>query len=753
MKKEQRKKIKKIFLVISISIVLIFLVFLASVTIIYNKYNLDINALTSLNNGVVVYSSSGKNNTLYNTNRSIVEIETLPNYVKYAFIDTEDKRFYEHNGYDIKRIIKALFVDISSGTKSQGASTISQQLVKNALLSNEKTIQRKIKEIVLAIKMEKKFSKDEILEMYLNTIYFGSNSYGIENASYTYFNKPANKLTINEACCLAGLIKSPAYYSPISNYENCVLRRNLVAKLMCDNGHITERELNEVINSNIEIVKDKSFDYSYEQEAIYEACRLLNISERELINNCYTIVTYKDEQIQEKTIEANNSIIDSNEEQYNTLLDGLSIVANSNGHIIAYYANSNYNLHNLKRQPASTLKPLAVYLPCLSHNILSPATQILDEEINYSGYSPQNANKKYHGYVSVRDAVALSLNVPAVKALDYLSIKKSKDFLSSIGININNSDLNLTLALGAVKNGVSMIDLLSAYSIIANMGEYKSLTFVKEIKDRDGKTIYKNEEFSQQLVDAESCFLMTDMLKETAISGTAKRLNELGLPVASKTGTASNGMSNTDLYNISYTSEHSILTWIANIKDNKLPEGMHSSNQPTEVNKTILKTLYENKKPEDFTIPEGIEKMEYDLTELELNHRIVAPTQNLERYIAFDYFKSDNPPEIIKIKNDIYPITDLSKSGFAMSFIAKKNCEYSIYKETHGNKELLQVVKDTNGEVKIIDNNIFNYDNICYSIVDSTNKQLCEDIKIRPKDYLINMLNSEILNNKKKWLV
>ena len=220
---KKKNIIKKVFLVLSIIIVTIFASLIIVCTYFYNKYDLDVQKLTSLNNGIKVYSASGTDSTLYNTNRSIVEIETLPKHVIDAFVDVEDKRFYTHNGYDLKRIAKAFFVNMSTNSKTQGASTISQQLIKNALLSNEKTYSRKIKELVLSIKMEKQFSKDEILEMYLNTIYFGSNAYGIENASKTYFNKSANELTVNETCCLAGLIKSPNKSSPKLNYNNSII--------------------------------------------------------------------------------------------------------------------------------------------------------------------------------------------------------------------------------------------------------------------------------------------------------------------------------------------------------------------------------------------------------------------------------------------------------------------------------------------------------------------------------------------------
>ena len=215
---QKKKNVKKVLLIFCLNISILFAIFGLAIGIVYNSYKLDVNKLTSINNGVRVYSMTNTVSTLHNTNRSIVEIETLPDYVLNAFIDTEDKRFYSHNGYDLKRIVKAGIVNISHKSKSQGASTISQQLIKNAILNSEKTYKRKVKEIVLASKMEKKFSKQEILEMYLNTIYFGSNAYGIENASKTFFNKSASELSLNEACCLAGLIKSPNKYSPKNQY-------------------------------------------------------------------------------------------------------------------------------------------------------------------------------------------------------------------------------------------------------------------------------------------------------------------------------------------------------------------------------------------------------------------------------------------------------------------------------------------------------------------------------------------------------
>lgn len=744
MKPKKKKTLKIVLLVFCLIIASSFLTFGITFTVLYNKYDLDVNALTKLNNGVKVYSASMAETTLYNTDRSIIEIETLPEYVKKAFVDIEDKRFYKHNGYDLKRIIKASTINLLSKSKSQGASTISQQLVKNALLSNEKTYSRKIKEIILSMKMEKKFNKDEILEMYLNTIYFGSNAYGIENASKVYFNKSAKDLTLNEVCVLAGLIKSPYTYSPSSNYDNSVKRKNLVAKQMLDAGDISKQQYNEVVNSGIDLSNYCKFDHSYEEEAIYEACNLLNISERDLINKKYKIITFKDDNLQQQVINATANVIKDNE------LDSLTAILNDNGQMVAYYANSKFNLHNLKRQSASLLKPLAVYLPNIAKNTLTPLTQILDEPINYNGFAPMNADNKYHGYISTREAIKNSYNIPAVKALEYAGLNSAKEYLNKLGINIDKSDLNLSLALGSTKNGVNLLKLLNAYSVLANMGKDKGGCFINKIIDENNNVIYEYTPYNEQLLNAGDCFLINDMLKDTAKTGTARRLNSLNMPIASKTGTASVENKNTDLYNVAYSTKHTMLTWIANIKDRFLPDDFYSSTQATEINKNVLQYLYKNSIPKDFDCPDNIVKMPYDLTEYKENHKIISPAVNLDRFVGYDYFKKDNPPAANTNATKFNLLAEITNGGAKISFLAVQNKEYKLFKNISGQKELLKLYNHELGKLEFFDDDIFNYNEITYIISDGTNE---EEIKIRPEDYIINRLNNEIKTSKKKWYV
>lgn len=745
MKKNKKINFKKVLLIISIILVLFFALFMGFICYIYNKYDLDKSKLTSLNNGIIVASAKSDDENLYNTNRSIVEIETLPKYVLDAFVDIEDKRFYTHNGYDIKRIVKAGFVNLKSKNKSQGASTISQQLVKNALLSNEKTYSRKIQEIVLASKIEKEFSKDQILEMYLNTIYFGSNAYGIENASHIYFNKSAKDLTLNEACCLAGLIKSPYHYSPKVNYNNSIKRRNLVAKSMLELNHISKEEYDNVVSSEINLENTTSFDYSYEEEAIFEACKLLGISERDLINQEYQIISNKDVKLQEKVLEITNQVLSNYPNS-----DSLTIVMDNQGKIVSYYANSKYDLHNAKCQVASTLKPLAVYLPCIQHNILTPVSQILDEPIDYSGFKPKNADGKFHGYISTREALAHSLNIPAVKLLECVGIEKSKQTLSTLGLNISKEDENLSIALGSTKNGIKPIDLISAYSTLANMGVYHAPTFIDKIYDKNKNLVYSNQNYSEQVLKENDCFILNEMLKDSAKYGTAKRLNELNIAVSSKTGTNSINGKNTDILNVSYTTEHTILTWITNIKNKHLDEKMLSSVEPTEINKQTLSYIYNDHKPKDFTLPEGIEYLPYNLKELQNNRRLISPSSQLsERYIAYDYFKSDFKPAQATIDSLTKPIVNVTKHGAKISFYTENNNDYVLYRIINNQTEIVSTEYSENYE--FIDKNIFEYDEISYFY--SCNGEKSESVTIRPKDYLVNMFNNEILNGKKKWYV
>ena len=513
---------------------------------------------------------------------------------------------------------------------------------------------------------------------------------------------------------------------------------------------INKEELNNVLSQEIILNDNSPINNCYEKEAIYEACSLLSMSERELINKGFKIKTFKQNVVQNSLLESHNNVL-SNE---NLKLDSMSIVAKNNGAVIAYYANSFYNLHDLKRQSASILKPLAVYLPCFIHNILTPASPLLDEEINYNGFVPNNADGKFHGQVSVREALSQSLNIPAVKALDYLGVIKSKNTLNDLGIIISNSDLNLSLGLGATQNGIKLTDIVSAYITLATQGYYSSLNFVDKILDKNNRIIYSHEDYKSLVVEPASCFLINDILKESASTGTAKKLAELNLPIASKTGTAGTKNGNTDIYNVAYSTEHTILTWIADLKNTYLPNHMLSSAQPTEINKMIFESLYSKHSPSDFKKEENIVRVAYDITQLQENNKLIKPSHNIERYIAYDYFKTDNQPYAeTKVESTNLKI-NLSRSGANLNFNSNLNKIYKLVKSVNFKKNVIAEFKQKSGLVSFLDSDIFTLCEIDYYLLDEHDNIISDVVTIKPQDFLINSLNNEFLSsNKKKWYI
>lgn len=754
-----KKVLKRVLIGIFISLALIILSIMLFLSVAYSKAKLNIDTLTNVNSGVKLYSSNymdTQENYSYNLNRKIVDINELNDYTINAFIDIEDKRFYSHNGYDIKRMVKSALVNLKEKNKSQGASTITQQLVKNTLLSNEKTYERKINEVMLSIKIEKEFSKEEIMNMYLNTIYFGSNAYGIENASQIYFNKSSVDLSLNESVILAGLIKSPKKYSPKLNPKNCFNRKNLVLKEMLKNNHISKKEYDENVAKPVECSSYiNSYDNSYYQQAIIEACNLLNISEKELIRNNYQIITYLDNNINDK--------IKNIYETLNFNCDKLTIVANNKGEILSYIGNSMYDLSEMRRSPASTIKPFAVYLPLLEHNMMYSCTPVLDEEINFDGYSPKNHNNTYSGWISAKDSLSNSLNIPTVKLLNVLGIEKSINFLKKLGISVDSNDHNLSLALGGLTKGLSPKDILELYTVLQNNGVKNNLRFVDKILDSNGHIVYDNSLKEVNVCSPSSSYLITDMLLESSKSGTAKQLSSLDYQVASKTGTNSVNGNILDLYNVCYTADISILSWLGDATNNGLKD-ISSSFEATKLNKEILQSIYNDSKPEDFTIPDTLVKKDIDLLEYNINHRVVLATDNTpERYKKSELFRINHIPIS---NNSIYqsPNLDfdiiLTNTGIKINLETSEIFDYEIMKITDSNNTVIPINSYINTK-EIVDEKVFCYNNIKYQLKAThkyTNQVFESEIKeVYPKDYLLSTLkNQEIiydLSGKKRWYV
>lgn len=641
----------------------------------YKDIPLNTEILSSTHLDIPIYDKDGKTIEEDNSfSKKNMKLREVPPYVYQSFISIEDKDFYKHKGINTKRILLATLHNIKNKSFSQGASTISQQLIKNTHLSSEKTIKRKIKEIILTRKMEQIMSKEDILETYLNVIYFGNNCYGISSAAEYYFSKPCGKLTLAESATLAGIIKSPSKYSPINHPETSKQRRDLVLSEMYQDKKISEIDYQKAKSSplilNISKVKTNKLN-SYSECCIDEAKEILHIPAKQIAIGEYKIYTYQDQEEQNRL---NNSLknIDFNSCDYAGL-----VMDNKTHGISAFLGNSIYKILETKRQPGSCIKPILVYAPALNEDIITPETLILDEKIKIGEYAPENVNKTFVGYTSVRNAIAKSINIPAIKTLSYVGIDKAKRYAENMGIKFDKKDDNYALALGGMTYGTNLKTLCSAYSTFANNGRYSESKFISHITTKDGKVIYQHIPQEKQVLRADTCYLMTDMLKQTAQEGTAKKLASLNIEVASKTGTAGKTTGNFDAWNISYTPNKTVGVWSGKM-DNS-PTNIAGGNQPTEAVRNILK----DEKNIPFEKPNEVVYRDINILDLEQDHTIrLASSDTPDRYKKQCIFSIFNLPKasnyFTKLPQAEYTIKNIQGEKI-LSLNAKKYLIYDIY--------------------------------------------------------------------------
>lgn len=635
-----------------------------------------------------------------NTN-SYIKLSKLSSNTKNAFLCAEDKRFYKHKGLDYIRIGGALVSNIKSASFSEGASTISQQLVKNTQLSNEKTIKRKLREIKLTKELENKYTKDEILELYLNNIYFGNGCYGIENASKHYFGKSANQLTLAESALLAGSINAPSFYDIETNLERAINRRNLILNLMQKYNKINDDELQQALSEEPNLnLKDISSNLSLYNLTIKEACKILNLTENQLRSSNYKIYTSIDDKLLSL---ANNTL-----KSYPiTNATSTTIILDNKSHSILAIGGNVKNFEQ-KFQPGSLIKPILVYAPAIEKDIISPATKILDNKINISGYSPSNYDKKFHGYISAKTALAKSYNIPAVKILNELGVENAKEFAKNLGIKFENSDNHLALALGAFEKGITPKAICDAYSSFANSGSYAESSIITKIT-LGSKTIYNKPQDEKQACSESTAFLINDMLKESVKTGTAKKLSSLNFPLCSKTGTVGklNSNKNTLAFNIAYTSSHLILTLISG--DN-LPSNINGGSFPTNINKEILKFIYKNYTPSDFEKPNSVKLVNLDEKNY-ANNELVESTADSK---IKEYFKNENSPKLEQNFLELKAINSPNHKPI-LCFTVNKNYDfYLIRKQNNEEKIILSSTQNNENFIKFCDktaknNEIYTY--------------------------------------------
>lgn len=772
-----KNKVKKSVTIINVFIIL-GLIFLLSILV----YLIGLNATLKFDKSRLELTNikldvCDINGEIINKNESkSIALNELNDYTVSAFLSIEDKDFYKHKGVNYKRILGAMASNIKSKSFNQGASTISQQLIKNTHLTNEKTIDRKIKEILITRKMEKQMPKDKILETYLNVIYFGESAFGIEQASQVYFSKSASDLSISESAMLAGIIKSPAQYSPIYNIENCVSRRNLVLKEMHEDYLITTEEYNSAIKEdlilNINLESKSNYENLYLKETYNEAMNILGITEKELGINGIKIYTYQDnskQKILEKLI-SDDEYYMSNE--YGNNPDSIGVIINnSTGGIEAYYGKSKYDLVGLCRQPGSAIKPILVYSPALEYGYISPITPINDEEINIDGYSPQNLGNVYHGYVSAKEAVADSLNIPAVKLMNYVGIDKCKEFAKKSNIAFDTNDNGYAIALGGFTNGIRLIDLTNSFLPYSNNGKIVDAKFIKKIVDNKGNVLYQNNEDKRNVMSEDTAYLMHDMLKDGVNNGTSRALKNLPYEVAGKTGTVcvKNSNYNTDAISVAYTSSHTMGVWYGNTSyhdEYKLVSKVNGGTYPTYIIRDTFKEMY-TESPNPIPMPDSVEEVEIDINELNNNHKVVLASKYCPDRYKLKTIVSKRYMPVSGIDNykdfDIANFyVNLIDDKVEITFDAIDYIDYKIVRKCGNNEMVLASYKDKSGQIKYIDTKIekdttYRYKIVAeYKILHST-RQTEEITIITPKyekKYVeqLDKINSNINTKNNDWL-
>ncbi|MFA1819057.1 transglycosylase domain-containing protein [Virgibacillus oceani] len=556
---------------------------------------------------------------LYNENRTLLSIDQIPDHVQQAVISIEDRRFYDHAGVDFKSVVRAVARDLIAVEKVEGASTITQQVAKNLFLTNDKTWMRKTKEVMSAIYLEQEYSKDHILELYLNEIYFGNGLYGVETASNYFFSKTARDLSVAEGAMLAGLAKAPNGYSPIEHPEKALERRDVVLHAMESTGVIsTEQKIHEQYKPlGLDLQKKEETPWldSYTDLVIREAAAEHQLSMDELRRGGYRIVVNMDETAQKAAYSQFQ-----NDEYFPGNIEGAEgafiMMEQETGRIVSAIGGRNYQLGNLNRvtvnqQPGSTIKPIAVYGPAMMHNErFTPYTLIPDQLSDYGGYAAANATNTYDGAVSLYEALMYSKNAPSVWLLDQIGIPYAKNYLQKMNINLD--DDGLAIALGGLREGISPQTLMESYAGFSRYGEVIDSYTIERIYSKEHELLYQAQPQTTEIFTPQVAWNMTEILMETVEKGTASAgIYEKAL--AGKTGSTEHpiveGMTK-DAWFAGYTPEYITASWIGYDKSDENRYLTGGSKYPTRLTKAIL-TEIDKQAPlaDSFTKPANVDKL------------------------------------------------------------------------------------------------------------------------------------------------
>ncbi|MBO0958189.1 PBP1A family penicillin-binding protein [Neobacillus sp. MM2021_6] len=564
-------------------------------------------------------------------NREYVNYKDIPQVLENAVLATEDYRFYKHHGIDPIRLGGAVLANFQRGFGAEGGSTITQQVVKNAFLTQEKTLTRKVQEAWLSYELEQKYTKHQIFEMYVNKVYVSENSHGLATAAKIYYGKTLNELTLAEAAQIAGMPQSPNNYNPFDHPDLAEKRRNIVLTLMEQHGFISKQEMNDakkvsvaatVLKAEQRTVDEKPFD-SFVDAVIDE---VKETTDFDIFTDGLTIQTTLDRDAQTYVYNMLNSqdIIQYPDEAFQA---GIALLDTKTGEIRAIGGGRNQQVSrgfnyaiDTRRQPGSTIKPVLDYGPAIEYLNWGTYEMIEDKPITYStGKKFGNWDDKYKGPMTIRTALQLSRNTPAVQALQQVGLDKAKDFAVSLGIPLK--EIYESYAIGGFETGVSPLQMAGAYSAFGNNGFYTKPHAITEIMLRDGTTIKTAPEPKVVMKDS-TAFMITDMMKSVLVSpGTGTRAKVPGLPIAGKTGTTNYTAEDMKKWNIKsssvpdswftgYTTNYTASIWTG-YDNQKTPITAIGDNQ--RIAQLLFKNLmaYVSKDIDtpDFTMPNSVQKV------------------------------------------------------------------------------------------------------------------------------------------------
>ena len=572
----------------------------------------------------------------YKENRNLIPLRQIPKTMVDAILSIEDRRFYSHWGIDPIRLLGALANDIAAGRAEQGGSTITQQLARNLFLTHEKTFTRKIKEAVLAVRIEQTYTKDEILEMYLNQIYFGEGAYGLDAAAKVYFGKQVGELTLPECALLAGMPRNPRDYSPRREPERALKRRNLVLAAMLDNKRITRAQYESASETPLGVSKTRYdakqapyfmemvrqyLDERYGSNQLYEGgmkvyttidIDLQHATEEALEKRLQALETRNGYKRTRATILAEMAKKGTPQRVQTEYLQAAAVVIDpKTGYIWALVGGRDFNESNFNRavqaarQPGSAFKPF-IYAAAMD-NGYTPTEMILDTPVSFRAgngleWAPQNYDHKFRGPVTLRQALAQSLNVPAAKLLQKLGTPVVSAYARRMGIRSRLVN-DLSLALGTSE--VNLLELTSSYGVFANQGVRTTPIYVLKVEDKNGKVLEQARVTAEEALSPETALTMTSMLESVVENGTAAASHALGLnvPAAGKTGTTDDY---TDAWFVGYTPDLVAGTWVGFDKKRKIGPNMTGAAAALPIWVDIVAAATKGKPPVDFPVPSGV---------------------------------------------------------------------------------------------------------------------------------------------------